>query len=429
MSYAQQFFYMVLSLASAFFGMEALGYLLSFKKQWWKRLILFFGCWLLTGMIIFIGDWGNLPPTILIFLFCVWFCCEGSALQKITIGLMFASTGFAFNALVDNFISSLFDKGMLIRPLFWLILYYGIRHFAPEEDYELSPSLWKLLLVLTLTPLGIVLACVLLSTDYRIYSFNLHYFALLLIALTTFVGLLWAITVLAKQAKLEQEHMLTEVNRRYYEEMERQHFEIRRLKHDLTNHLQALAVLTGDDKIDYIQKLLSDAAITQTLKYAGDSTVNAVLSSKETMMKDHNIRFHVKVEIPTELPFEKPDLCAVFANALDNAIEACLKQPAEKREITLAAKVDKGLFVLKIKNPADNDIDKTGTFPKTTKKDSFHHGIGLKSIQKVVKRYNGQMELNPLEDCFELFLYLPIPESTKTNDSQSFAITANDDEK
>lgn len=406
--------FMAAGMAAGFFTMAALHYLIPFQKQIWKRAILLIGCFLLSGMIIYIGDWANLPPTILIFLFCICFCCEGTFLQKITIGLMFASTGFAFNALVDNFMRFYFDLSIYVRPLFWLLIYFGLRHYAPERDYELSASLWKLLLMLTLTPLGIVLSCVLLTDGYNIFpSANLLYLALLFIALLSFVGLLWAIIILAKHTKLEQEHMLTEINRKYYEEMERQHFEIRRLKHDLTNHLQAAAVLTGADKNDYIEKLLTDSAITQTLQYAGDSTVNAVLSSKDVIMRKHNIRFHVKVEIPAELPFEKPDLCAVFANALDNAIEACLEQTAEKREISLAAKVDKGLFVLKIKNTADTGINKTGIFPKTTKKDSINHGLGLKSIQKVVKRYDGQMEINMLEECFELFLYLQIPESPK----------------
>lgn len=403
----------VLFMAAGSFTMASLHCLVPFQKQIWKRAILLIGCFLLSGMIIYIGDWANLPPTFLIFLFCVWFCCEGSLLQKITVGLMFASTGFAFNALIDNFMLFYFGQSAYVRPLFWLLIYIGLRHYAPERDYELSPSLWKLLLMLTLTPLGIVLSCVLLTDGYDIFpSANLLYLILLTIALLTFIGLLWAIIVLAKQTKLEQEHMLSGINQKYYEEMERQHFEIRRLRHDLANHLQAVAALPENNKDAYIQKLLDDPAVTHTLNCTGDSTVNAVLSSKDQIIKENSIAFHLKAEIPAELPFEKPDVCAIFANALDNAIEACLKLPEGQRKISLETKAEKGLFVLSINNPAMESAAKTGILPKTTKKDTFSHGLGLKSIHEVVKRYNGQMEIKTENNCFQLFLYLPLSQST-----------------
>ena len=404
------FLYLGLCLLAAGFTMAALNYLIPVQKPIWKKMILFIGCCLLSGMIIFIGDWGNLPPTFLIFLFCVWFCGEGSTLQKITIGLMFASTGFAFNALIDNFTFYYFDQNIYVRPLFWLLIYFGLRHYAPEKDYELSPSLWKLLLMLIMTPLGIVLSCVLLTDGFDIFpSAKSLYCVLFLIALLSFIGLLWAITVLAKQTKLEQEHMLAELNRKYYEEMERQHFEIRRLKHDLANHLQAVAALPDDDKDAYIRELLADPAVTHTLNYTADNTVNAVLSSKDNIFKDHDITFHVKAELPGELPFEKSDVCAIFANALDNAIEACLKLPAEQREINLETKAEKGLFVLSISNPAADGASPAGLLPKTTKENPLSHGLGLKSIRAVVQRYGGHMEIKTEENRFLLFLYLPLP--------------------
>lgn len=90
--------------------------------------------------------------------------------------------------------------------------------------------------MLTLTPIGIVLSLVLLTDSYNhCYRMNANvYIVLLLLALFSFVGLLWTVTVLAKQRKLEQKSMLTEINRNYYETMEQQHFEIRRLKRQIS---------------------------------------------------------------------------------------------------------------------------------------------------------------------------------------------------
>ena len=47
-------------------------------------------------------------------------------------------------------------------------------------------------------------------------------------------------------------------------------------------------------------------------------------------------------------------------------------------------------------------------FPKTTKRDTENHGMGLRSIQETVKKYGGSMEITRQEGRFCLFLYLPV---------------------
>ena len=53
------------------------------------------------------------------------------------------------------------------------------------------------------------------------------------------------------------------------------------------------------------------------------------------------------------------------------------------------------------------DIE-AGKLPKTTKKDGENHGLGLRSIQKTVQKYGGQMEIEQEEQRFHLFFYLPV---------------------
>lgn len=72
------------------------------RKEWWRRILLLAGCWILIYMIIYTGDLDNLPPTLLFFLVCVWNACCGSGLKRLTIGMMLASVMLALNALFDN---------------------------------------------------------------------------------------------------------------------------------------------------------------------------------------------------------------------------------------------------------------------------------------------------------------------------------------
>lgn len=424
-------FYIAPIIAAAVFLYLAVGCLIVTKKKWWSRIMVLFGCWLLVAMIIFIGDWANLPPTLLAFLFCLWFGCEGSALKRIVIGMMVASTVFAFNGFHDNCFSELFYPhsqnyyGAILRMLFNLLLYLGIRSRRPEPDFELSKPLWKLMLMLNCMPLGVVLSLVLFRNPYFDGGDTLLAdAALFLVAVFSFAGLFAALLVLERQQRLERETLLARHNRQYYEAMEAQQFEIRRLKHDLANHLAALLALPEEKRTAYIEGMLDNPAFSQVLKYSGDATVNAVLTAKESQLRQRDIRFYAKVDIPGELPFDKAQICALLSNALDNAAEACEKLPVSQREVEFTAKTGKGMLAVSVKNPCggvqapkERSPEAGSILPATTKADTKHHGFGLKSIREAVKKYGGNLEIEQSEGKFSLFCWLPLasdPDEGKT---------------
>lgn len=238
------------------------------------------------------------------------------------------------------------------------------------------------------------------------------YTALFLVAIFAFVGIIRAAFVLNRHQKLEQENALAAYNQKYYETMEIQQFEIRRLKHDLANHLQMIQSLSAAEKDSYIQQMIENPVFEKVLVYSGDATVNAVLTAKERMMRQHGISFCAKVDIPHELPFEKPDLCALFANALDNAAEGCAALETGKRQVELTARAAKGLLALEVRNPFTEKQETSAvqfldSLPKTTKSDTAKHGFGLRSIQATVKKYGGTMELRQEDGWFCLFCFIP----------------------
>ncbi len=413
-------------LIAAIFVYFALSLLIEVKKKWQHKGLLLFGCWLISVMIIFIGDLVNLSFSMVFFLLVLWCTCEGSGLKKLTLGLMFASTIFAFNGFYDNCVGffayywgmdTLYDHLYLIgRSLFALMLYLGIRMRKPEPDFELSAPLWRLMFLLTLSPLGIMLSLILLRSPYmQINGTIFADSALFFVVILSFAGLLRALTVLERQQRLEGENMLALQNQRYYKAMEQQQFETRRLRHDLSNHLQILLALPPQQKDDYIKGMLDNPSFKQIFTWCGDTTVNIVLTAKEELMRQNGIRFYPKVDIKEQLPFDKADLCAILSNALDNAVEASLELTEDLRQVHLNAGASKGVLALNIQNACKNNAPTQNEknsgknfFPKTTKKDAENHGLGLRSIQETVKKYDGNMEIMQKEGIFHLFLYLPM---------------------
>ena len=94
---------------------------------------------------------------------------------------------------------------------------------------------------------------------------------------------------LNRQQLLERENALAQHNRKYYEAMEQQQFEIRRIRHDLANHLQVLLSLPAEEKDSYIRKMIENPALEKVLSYSGDATVIAVLTAKESVMRQRGI--------------------------------------------------------------------------------------------------------------------------------------------
>lgn len=444
--------WLCISFCNAWMIIRSMEYLISFKqgKRSLVRCAMLIGCAVLSASIIFIGDPFNILVTTFFFVVLVLICCEGSFWKKLTLGTMYTSTILSFNALRDNYLKPLFEAleisifseyqvpyneyfidrfslnfiqtaSALVSFMFSLLLYSSTRKSAPDKDYTLSDDLWKLILLLTISPFCIVFSLgALFDKDGAVYLLPPHYtrisvkyLPILLIAIFTFIILLRCIVVLARQQQLEQQSMITEVNRKYYESMEQQHFEIRRLKHDLANHLQVLSALPEDKRDAYLSNLAENTAIKQSISYCMDTTVNAVLTVKNNLMERYGISMESAIDIPAELPFDRTDICALYANALDNAIEACMKLPEDKRRIVLKSKAQKGLFCLEISNPVFVFSKDISALPPTSKPDKVNHGFGLKSIKEIVERYHGSLELRTENNVFNLFLYIPLSQAEK----------------
>ncbi len=450
--------FIIINGAAAYLLLQGMKKLIAVSEKRWKQAVLWGSCWLLLAMIIYLGDWANIVPTVLFFLLVIRAVCEGSIWKKAAIGLMYSSTILSFNVLWDNFVLTTDVKWnhptacMIIEGLLSLsvalCLYLAIGKYAPDREYHLSDSLWKLILLLNATPFGIVLSVVLLTTteEERIWmkmpdgfkGYNI--LVLLLLSLLSFIGLFQAVIVLARQQQLEEQNMLAEVNQSYYAAMEEQHFAIRRLKHDLANHLAVAVTLPETQREDYIKSLMEDSAFSRSLRYCADPIVNAVLTVKEEQMSRYGIRLEARIDIPKELPFEKTDICALFSNALDNAGEACRRLPEAQRDVRVKSRARKGLFCLEVTNPVEvvenRQSPQTGTaricddnggahvfvedrvegrwergkdrLPPTTKADKENHGFGLRSMKEIAERNHGAMEIRAEGGRFEVFLYMPL---------------------
>lgn len=396
------------------FPVFMLNRIVAFRAKYRYRIPLYLSCYALVSMPIYIGDPMNLPPVYLVVLAAVSLCADPSVsfLQKLTASTMVTGAGFSVNVLADNYFM-IYNTNLWIHLLlkfgFWILLTLLVIQLFPKGGYSMNSGLWGTVLLLTLTPFGILAGVVvLLKYNSHIYENDAFFLWILVLCMISWAGLFLAVSIFAKNQEMVQQEHFYQMRQQYYHTMELQQKEVRRLRHDMRNHLTALYGLEGSSKKEYVDKLLETPALSSVIRFCENNTANVVLSAKSEQAASAGIRMEIKAEIPDELPIAEIELCSLLGNCLDNAVDAVSRLPGEKRWISFEAHVQKGLFAVEVKNPYSFlQINRDGRL-QTLKKDKKSHGYGITNMEEIVKRYGGNLEIETKNEEFKVFFYLPV---------------------
>jgi hypothetical protein len=136
--------------------------------------------------------------------------------------------------------------------------------------------------------------------------------------------------------------------------------------------------------------------------------LSIVLTEKSTICHQRDIPINIMADAE-EIGFMSDiDIYTLFANILDNCIEASEKIPPEKRGIYLAVKKQEMMLSIHVENYYSGDVDVLGDDFLTNKKDVNEHGFGVKSIRKMVEKYDGNVVFTYGEELFVVNILIPI---------------------
>ena len=123
----------------------------------------------------------------------------------------------------------------------------------------------------------------------------------------------------------------------HYREVENMYRQIRGWRHDYRNHIQMMKVLAANGDMDalkaYLDELDTDLNTVDTVVKTGNPMADAILNSKISLARSRNIPTQVDAHIPVKLKMSELDLCCIIGNLFDNAMEASMALPEEKRMI------------------------------------------------------------------------------------------------
>ena len=190
--------------------------------------------------------------------------------------------------------------------------------------------------------------------------------------------------------------------------------QIRTMSHDFRQQVQELYTLSIEKQYDKLQDKLTELSNRSSKDLAvdtGNITLDSILTSKIEVAEMEKINFKRKLDVKAELKYMDAKICVLIGNALDNAIEACMKSEFEKfigMELTATPKQ----FLCHIINTLGEMPQPEGEFLKTSKKNALHHGVGLQSMSQICEELGGTMTYNYDEQHFNIWINITFTDAS-----------------
>lgn len=162
-------------------------------------------------------------------------------------------------------------------------------------------------------------------------------------------------------------------------------------RHDLRHHLNYLNSCIAENKLqdatDYISQICKGIDNAKVTQYSNNEALNLILSSYAGRAKEKEIGIDIRVSTDSYERFQITDLCSLLANALENAINACVQiENPDGRYITLHMYEKNNKLCLKI---ANSYVTVPIFEHKLPISKQSGHGIGVKSMIYVAEKYSG----------------------------------------
>lgn len=206
-----------------------------------------------------------------------------------------------------------------------------------------------------------------------------------------------------KNTELKQKDLALEENYTKFYDI---YSENKYLSHDLKNHLNILEDYLRHKEYEkaynYMVKLREPILKIEEYAPSGNQVIDMILNDKFAIAEKDNINVNQEIDIIGKVGISDKDLCTVLSNLLDNAIEACGKCIDQRPWIDITIrKISNGL-ILKVSNSMNGNVFISEEKYLTTKEDRKRHGIGLDSINYVLKKYNANIKIESGDQTFDV---------------------------
>lgn len=250
----------------------------------------------------------------------------------------------------------------------------------------------------------------------------------------TIVTTIRMLSVEKEKAELVKREMLFEKQQEQYRIQQATIEAVNRRYHDLKHYLAVLETLGSNNKRhgravesenkkeqkylrekysmdEHIQALRREIEPYECIQKTGNEILDILLAERIAECQKKNIRLVPVVDGRSTRFISTMDLCSVFGNAMDNAIEATMGLTyVNMREISVKIGVSQQMLLMRFQNYFEGELLREGERIVTSKPDREGHGYGLQNIETIVGRYGGTVACETEGQEFSLHILIPLPE-------------------
>ncbi len=221
--------------------------------------------------------------------------------------------------------------------------------------------------------------------------------------------------LLAERQKHFIEEQQVKAMKKRLEEAENFYGSIRKVRHEMKNHMANIKGLAGAGEYgeieDYVRRMDETMQELEYRYVTGNAVTDVIINDKCRRAEKAGIRFDADFRYGGEIPVF--DMGIILNNLLDNAIEACEKLETGKGFVRLSLKRKKQFLILYVENSFDGavPVSKGSPLPPTTKQSILpgiitEHGIGLENVRDIAERYFGGVNIKVKGDVFHVTVML-----------------------
>ncbi len=185
---------------------------------------------------------------------------------------------------------------------------------------------------------------------------------------------------------------------------------VNRKYHDLKHQIAVLrAEQDPQRRCDFLDGMEAEIRTYEAQNKTGNSVLDTVLTGKSLYCARHGVELTCVAD-GARLDFmDIVDICSIFGNLLDNAIECELNiQDKKKRLIHLAVYAKKDFLIIQCGNYCEQILEFQDGIPISTKGDGAYHGFGVKSIRYTAGKYGGTVTIHNQNSWFEMNIVIPV---------------------
>lgn len=305
---------------------------------------------------------------------------------------------------------------ILFRCFYFVIvvwLYYRYLRKTYLEIEEYLKSRWKWLAAVGLAGDALFIYCSIFPQHVMVRGLRdrLISSGVGIILFATHIIMLWAIYAMRGEMKVKEEMEYSLLNNAYLERslamIEEKVEQADRTRHDVRHHDLVIMEYARKGEVEELLRYMEEKEEAQETqipaRFCENKTVNSILTAYAQRAQQAGIRMTVQSAVRQDIGVRDIDFTAILGNALENAVHGCVEAGSAGTLIDVRIQMKNDKLTMMVKNTCQNQVDFENGVPQSRK-----GGIGIRSMLRSAREYNGQLDFQCEDNTFKVRIVLKV---------------------